>query len=339
MHYVGIDLANRTSAVCVVDERGNVVRQDGIKTDRSDLEALMNRLDYGRVLVEASPLAEWVAETVETCGHEAEIVEPRAAKKLAEVQKKTDPRDARTLAQLARSGFYTAVHRKSERARLQRSQIQARQGLVDTERAMTNRIRGLLRAHGIVLGQVSKGQFVEKARTKARDYVPELLPFLEPLFAILEGARESAKQLKKGIENQQKQDSVAMRLQTVPGVGPLVTQTFQATLDDPDRFSNGDEVADYLGLSPGIYQSGEMEARGAITKAGDNLVRWHLVEAAHVLLYLGPDCALKRWGQRLAENKGSGKARVAMARKLAVLLWRLWRKGDTFQPFPQTQAA
>lgn len=338
MGYVGIDLANRASAVCLLDEAGEVRAQKSVRTERGDLEGLLTRWEAAYVVVEASPLAEWVAEVVEGCGHRVAIAEPRAAKKLAEVQKKTDPRDAHTLAQLARTGFFTAVHRKSEGARLRRSQIQLRQGLVETERAMTNRIRGQLRAHGIKLGQVGKERFAEEVRRQVRTHVPELLPYLEPLLAVREQALDQAKQLKKGIEHQQRQDPVAAQLQQVPGVGPLVSQTFQATVDDPNRFANGAEVADYVGLAPGIYQSGSTEVRGSITKRGDKLLRWHLVEAANNLIHHGRDCALKRWGLHLAATKGYSKAKVAIARKLAILLWRLWRTEERFEPFPEAAA-
>lgn len=291
------------------------------------------------VVVEASPLAEWVSRVIEAQGHRVDIVDPGAAKRLMEARKKTDKRDAKTLALLARSGWYQPVHRKSGDARLKRSQIQARQGAVRTARKMACQVRDLLRAHGYKVGKVSKDRFSDRVREIAGEHLPDLLPYLEPLLDLYDRSEQWARQMKREIEHRGKSDALHQQLASVPGVGPLTSQVYVATIDQPQRFTNGDQVADYIGLAPGIYQSGQSCRRGSITHEGDKLLRWHLVEAAHSLLTHGRDCRLKRWGQDLERRKGAAKARVAVARKLAVVLWRLWLTGETFQPHHGAAAA
>lgn len=335
MNYCGIDLANKTSAICIIDEQGKVLREVMIETESGDVEAALKGHGSLRVIIEASPLAEWVSRIVESGGHEAIIIDPRAAKHLVSSKKKTDARDARTLAQIGRSGWYTEVHRKSAEARTSRSRLQARQALVETRKAIGSTIRGLLRAHGLRLGEVSDGQFSARVRQLVKEQVPLLEQAMEQLLRVWKQSFQGAQLIKQSLQRESRADEVRCRLETVPGVGPLVSTVYQSTIDDPHRFRRAEEVADYTGLAPRIYQSGEVEYRGRITKEGDSLLRWHLVEAAHVLLHKGPDCALKRWGLKLQKSKGSAKAKVAVARKLAILLWKLWKEGATFEAWPK----
>ena len=336
MNYCGIDLANKSSAICIIDERDRVLHEAQINTEQADLHQVLGGHGRLRVVIEASPLAEWVARIVEEHGHEAVIIDARAARHLVRSKKKTDARDARTLARLSRSGWYTVVHRKSTEARLNRSGLQARQALMKTKKATGSSIRGLLRAQGIRLGEISEGKFVAHVRRVVQEQAPGLEAAFEQLLQVWEQSRLGAEALKRAFQKDCRQDEVRRRLETAPGVGPLVSSVYKATIDDPHRFRRGSEVADYAGLTPRVYQSGEVEYRGRITKEGDSLLRWHLVEAAHVLLCKGQDCALKRWGLKLQKKKGSAKAKVAVARKLAILLWRLWKDGKDFEAWPAT---
>lgn len=335
MLYAGIDVANRASTVCVVDANAEVIRERTVATEAGALSGAFSGLEATRVVIESAPLAEWVALVVEDAGHEAVVIDARSAKRLMDASKKTDRRDARTLARLAQAGWYTAVHRKSAEARLQRSRLQARQGLVEAYKGFAARVRGLLRAHGVRVGRVSQGEFAPRVRALCAEQVPGLSAYLEPLLAAYEHALGEARRLRRELEREAREHAVAERLASVPGVGPLVSQAYVATLDDPRRFASGDEVADYAGLTPRIYQSGERQVQGRISREGDKLLRWHLVEAAHSLLVRGRDCALRRWGLRLAERKGQAKAKVALARKLAVLLHRLWVSGERFKAWPE----
>lgn len=335
MLYAGIDLADRASKVCVVDGAGEVLRERTVASQAPALAGAFSGLEGVVVVIESSPLAEWAAAVVEDAGQRWEIIDARTAKRLMDSSKKTDRRDARTLAQMARAGWYTPVHRKSEQARLQRSRLQARQGLVQTYTATVSRVCGLLRAHGVRVGRVSKGQFAARVRQLCAEHVPALLSALEPLLVAYEHALDEARRLYRELEREAREHTVSERLASTPGVGPLVSQVYVATIDDPRRFANGDEVADYAGLTPRVYQSGEVRVHGRISREGDKLLRWHLVEAANALLLRGRDCALRRWGLRLAERKGQAKAKVALARKLAVLLYRLWVSGERFKAWPE----
>lgn len=331
MNYCGIDLASKASAICVIDNSGDVVAEFEVATDADGFRSGLSRWPGLKCVMEASPLSEWVANELELTGHEAVIIDARKAKAVIQTKKKTDRLDAHNLARMARTGWYTAVHRKSESARMLRSQLQARRGLVETANAMNARIRGLLRSHGIKLGVVAESAFVDRVREVAKARHRALWSLLRPLCKLWREATKEAEALRKRIRAQSRQDALIRQLMTVPGVGPIVATAFVATIDDPRRFSRGDQVAAYLGLVPSVHQSGETEYRGSITKEGDGLLRWLLVEAAHVLLTrTRQSCELKRWGLRLSKKKGHGKARVAVARKLAVLLHRLWLTGESF---------
>lgn len=331
MNYCGIDLASKASAVCVMDLGGEIVREDVIPTDEDGYRSGLKDGEPMQIVIEASPLAEWAARVLEQLGHQVVVIDPRRAKAVICTKKKTDKLDARNLARMARTGWYTEVHRKSSEARLSRSELKARQGLVETANAMGARIRGLLRAHGIKLGPVSEGEFENRVLERVSTQAPELKALLRPLLKIWREATHSGERMYRRLGRHSRRDPLRALLMSVPSVGPAVATAYVATIDDPRRFSRSDQVPAYLGLVPGVRQSGDVEYRDSITKEGDGLLRWLLVEAAHVLLTrTRKSCALKRWGLRLQAKKGAGKAKVAVARKLAMILHRIWLTGEPF---------
>ena len=331
MKHCGIDLASKASAVCVMNAEGRIVREEMVPTVEDGFRTCLRDCEPMQVIIEASPLAEWMARVLESLGHEVTVINPRRAKAVICTKKKTDRLDARNLARMSCTGWYTAVHRKSDEARLSRSELKARQGLVETANAMGARIRGLLRAHGIRLGKVSEGEFEARVRDRVSSEAPELKSLLRPLLKIWREATRAADRLYRDLGRRSRRDPLRGLLMSVPGVGPAVATAFVATVDDPRRFRCSDQVSAYLGLVPGVQQSGEVEMRSSITKEGDGLLRWLLVEAAHVLLTrTRRSCALKRWGLKLQTRKGAGKARVAVARKLAMILHRMWLTGEPF---------
>ena len=336
MNYCGIDLSSKSSDISIISGKGSQLRRREIATEASDIGEALKGFGVLKVIIEAHPLAETVAGIVEELGHVPVIIDARAAKNLMDAMKKTDRRDAQTLAEIGRCGWYVEVHRKSAAARQMRSILQARQALLKSNKALSSSIRGLLRSHGIRLGKVSKGRFVEQVKKVTAQEAPGILAALSGMLDAWVVTGERAEQIKKAMVKECKQDEISAYLESAPGVGPLISTAYRATIDDPHRFRRGDEVGDYLGLAPRVYQSGEVEYRGRITKQGDALLRSLLVEGAHVLLTKGKDCALKRWGLSLEKRKGSAKAKVAVARKLAVLLWRLWKDEKMFEAFPQT---
>jgi transposase len=343
-YYCGIDLGNKESMICILRKNRQVVKEERISTDEESLKRVLGRYRKLTCIVEASPLSEWFCTEVERLGHEISIVCPRKAKVAlaSQSKKKTDRRDARALAELCRSGWYEAIHRKSEEAREMRSYMTARKQLVECSTAISSAIRGILRAHGIKL-QAGTGEplsFEEKVR-KVTENLPSLAKRgIEELLEAFQLLHKQQRTLYKELHKHTRENEVTKLLQTIPGVGPATAAAFVATIDDPKRFPDGKKVAAYLGLTPSVYQSGATEYRGRITKTGDKLLRWLLVEAAHILLSRsGTPCDLRTWGLKLQETKGVGKARVAVARRLAGIMWKMWKDHSEFYPEPLSVAA
>ena len=331
--YGGIDLGVKSSAFCIVNEKGQLVAEEQIPTDEKCFERAFSRADMMQVVVEACPLAEWACQVLEELGHEAVIIDARQAKALVRSKKKTDKIDARKLAQMSRTGWYTKVHRKSPQARELRSKHTARKGLITTQKGLNSRIRGIFRVYGVRVGQVSEGDFYERIEQLQLRLPEGLRASLAALLRVWDQVTRELHELTKRLKEEVKQDKLCRHLMSVDGIGPITASTFIATIDDPGRFDTGDQVASYLGLVPREYQSGETHFRGRITKEGDRLLRSLLVESATVLLArVKRRSRLKDWGQRLQKEKGFGKARVAVARKLACLLYTMWITGECFDP-------
>lgn len=331
MNYCGIDLASKTSAVCIDDEAGRVVTECEVATDEDGFRTRLAHLSPLRCVLEASPLAEWAAQLLEELGHEVVVIDPRRAKAVICTKRKTDQIDARNLAKMARTGWYTAVHRKSASARRMRTLLKARAGLLGAARSQQSRILGLLRAHGVKVPGARGEQFEPRVRETVRQRAPELEEIIEPLLRLWDQAKTEADAMEQRVHEHSKSDPVCRLLMSAPGVGPMVSAAYVATIDDPHRFDQSAQVSDYVGLVPFVHQSGDVEYRGRITKEGDSMLRWLLVEAANVLLTrVKRSCALKHWGLKLASRKGMAKARVAVARKLAALLHRMWITGEPF---------
>lgn len=335
-YYCGIDMGNKETMVCVIDGRRQIVHEELVATDVNGIKSVLKRFKGLTCIVEAAPLSEWLCTEVEKLGHEITIVCPRKAKVAlaSQSKKKTDKRDARALAELCRSGWYEAVHRKSAEAREMRSFMTARKQLVECSGALASSIRGILRAHG---KKLTCGSDEQSFGARVREILPELPQLAQDgvteLLKAFELLHEQQRAMYRRLNKRTKEDAVTKQLQSIPGVGPGTAAAFVATIDDPTRFANGEKVAAYIGLTPSIYQSGDTEYRGRITKTGDKLLRWLLVEAAHVLLSRsGASCELRTWGLELQERKGSGKAKVAVARRLCGIMWKMWKDGTTFYP-------
>lgn len=331
MFYCGIDLASRVTAVCVVDESDRIVLERTVASERAALARALCGFEGALCLVEAAPLAEWCKRELEALGHRCEIIDTRAAKGFFEARKKTDQRDARTLARMARARWYNAVHAKSAQARLLRTRLTARQGLVRMKVGIQNQVRGLLRAQGVRVGKIAGAGFARAIRERLAGQA-ELLAVVVPLLRVWERVAGELRETDQALHREGRGRAEVQRLMQVPGVGVLTALGFIATLDEPRRFTNADQVGDYFGLAPGVYQSGDLERRGRITRQGDALMRALLVEAANSVLYrYRKPWTWKRWAEGLRERKGAGKARVALARRLAGLLWRLWKDETAFR--------
>jgi transposase len=320
--------------VCVVDGAGGLLWRGECATDPEVLAKTLRRHAPGlvRVVLETGPLSTFLYHGLIERGVPVVCICARHAKGVLSVRSnKSDVHDAEGLAQLARTGWFKAVHIKAEATHLDRAQLKIREQLIEAHRAMANQLRGLLKLFGLRLGKVTtpnkraerlRALFAQKPQIE-----PIMLPLIESLAGIEVQIRRSTKQLaaKAGA------DPVAARMMTVPSVGPITALTYKSSIEDPSRFDRGRDAGAFAGLVPRRNQSGERDYKGRISKAGDPMLRSALYEAANNLLSrVKRPCALQTWGKHIAETRGSKRARVAVARKLAILLHRLWQSETEF---------
>ena len=329
--FCGIDLGTRSSSFCVVDGDKAVIQRWSGSNCRliENLEKLEGKL---HCVVEACPLAESICEKVEEIGATMEVVDSRHTKALLHGKKKTDRIDAQVLAELACNGWYKPIHRKGGKLRAQRTVVHGRHALVKVNTQLKNTIRGLLKASGIVLPLGADGAvFVKKVLEAVNGLPCEVRETFKELLAVWEDVDKRQRAAYRRLRKLAAADTVAKRLMTVPGVGPATALSFSAAISTPARFPDGKQVAGYLGLAPRVHQSGDTHYHGRITKQGDKLTRWLLIEAANsILTRVRKSFPLKEWGMRLAQRKGQAKAKVAVARRLAVLLFTLWKTESEF---------
>jgi transposase len=340
-HYAGIDVSLERSSVCVVDATGRIVREAKVASEPEALVVFFHQLGVAvtRIGLEAGPLSQWLHAGLTRAGFEAVLLETRHVKAaLSAMVVKTDRKDARGIAQLLRMGWYRPVHCKSPPAQEVRALLVGRkllQGkLVDVELS----IRGILRGFGLKLGEVSKGRFAARVRELIAGQAM-LERVIEPMLRAREALRTEYHGLHRAVLAIVREDATCRRLMSVPGVGPLVAITVTAAVDDPARFRRSRAVGAHFGLTPKKYQSGETDVTGGISKVGDAMVRTALYEAANVLLTrTGKFSSLKRWALDVSQRRGMRRAKVALARKLATVLHRLWIDGSEFR-FGQQAAA
>jgi transposase len=333
-HYVGIDVSLEMSSLCVLDATGRIVREAKVASEPEALIGFLTglALPLARIGLEAGPLAQWLHAALVEAGFAAVLLETRHVKAaLSAMIVKTDRRDARGIAQLLRMGWFRPVHCKSPPAQEVRALLVARKQLQAKMRDVELSLRGLLRGFGLKVGEISKGQFATRVRTLVTGHT-----MLERVAAAMLQAREALRaefsKLHRAMLAIVRTDEVCRRLMTVPGVGALIAITFTSGVDDPGRFAHSKDVGAHFGLTPRKYQSGETDITGAVSRVGDVMVRTALYEGAHILLTRATRfSALKRWALEVAKRRGMRRAKVALARKLAVLLHRMWLDATTFR--------
>ena len=333
-HYAGFDVSLELTSVCVVDGQGHIVREAKVASEPEALIRFLESQDLAiaRVGLEAGPLSQWLYAGLVTAGVEAVLLETRHVKAaLSAMTVKTDRRDARGIAQLLRLGWYRPVHAKSASAQEVRSLLTARKLIQGKLLDIESGIRGVLRGFGLKVGPISRGRF----ETRIRELVSGQA-ILETVIGSMLSARMALQtefsRLHRSLLALVRADPVCQRLMSVPGVGAVVAITFRSGVDDPARFRRSRDVGPHFGLTPRKYQSGEIDVTGSISKVGDRMVRTALYEAASVMLSrtirMSP---LKSWAMAVAKRRGSKKARVALARKLGVILHRMWVDGTSFR--------
>lgn len=331
MEHCGIDLHNKSSELCVVDEAGAVSERARIPTTERALRRWFGGREGMRICVEASGISPWVARLLTELGHEVVVANAQRVRLIAESTLKNDTVDAETLARLVRMDpalLSPIRHRKEETQRL-RGMLRVRRSLVNSRTACLNTARGLLRSFGYRM----PGQRPERlARALTTGKVPEELSGLvAPLVATALELDEKVQALDQEVIEAGRAFPEVERFQQVPGVGPLVALAYVLCIEDPGRFRSSRDIPSFLGLRPRMRESAERSHFGSITRQGDAEMRRLLVQAAHGCLRSRQDSDLKRWAEQLAGRIGKKKAVVALARKLAVVLHHLWVSGEDYQ--------
>lgn len=332
--YIGLDVSLKETHICVVDRDGAVLAQGRGATQPELLAAAILRLapQVQLAVLETGGQSSWLHRELTARGVPAVIVDARRAKAALSCRmNKTDANDAEGLAHLARTGWYREVAAKRPQTRHARALLLARQQLVGQRRDLQNQIRALLRGFGLAVGRVARNRFEERVWALVRQE-PQLEDAIEPLLMVRRSLEARIDALEARIGAAAVTSPVCSRLMTVPGVGPMTALAFVTAIDDPGRFARSASVGAYLGLTPRRHQSGEVDWSGRISKHGDRLARHMLYEAANSLLSrVRKWSAPKAWAARLARKAGGRKARVALARKLAVILHRIWLDGSEFR--------
>lgn len=334
-HYAGIDVSLEYSSVCVVDADGAIVREAKVLSEPDALVVWF--ADFGlpldRIGLEAGPLSQWLHAALTKAGFTVELLETRHVRRAFEIMPvKTDKKDARGIANLIRLGWFRPVHCKSLPAQDIRAVLTARKLLQTKLYDIDSSLRGILRGFGLKVGKTTPRTFSSRVRELVEGH-----PTLELIAASVLKVRDVLAVEFAGLERRlralARDNADARRLMTTPGVGVLVAMTFVAAVDAPERFRSSRDVGPHFGLTPKKYQSGETDRSGHISKVGDASVRTALYEAANVILtrpVKGSD--LKIWALDVARRAGPRKARVALARKLAVVLHHMLKEGTTFVP-------
>lgn len=336
--FVGLDVGDKFTDVCVLDEQGAIVETARIRTVRRSLEAHLKGHGRARVILEVGMHSRWISTVLSDQGHEVIVANPRQVELIWKRPRKTDKSDALLLARLGRMDvqLLAPVRHRSHAAHVDLACLRARDQLVSVRTKLVNHVRGALKPFEVRI-KVSGGTrgFPDAAMAVIpAELLPALTPMLETIRAVDVQIAAHDKQVAQLATNVYPE---TQRCSQVFGVGDLTALAFQLTLDDPTRFKKSRFVAAFLGLTPGKKQSGDSDPQKHISKAGDRFVRKLLVECAHrILSPVGPlDSDLRRWGLKLAERGGANgrkRATVAVARKLAVLLHRLWLTGERYQP-------
>lgn len=334
-YFVGLDVSLRSCALCVVDPKGNVVLERELACEVNDIAECLSEFEFPieRVGLEAGTMSQHLYFGLQAAGFNVVCLEARQVNAaLSAMRNKTDKNDARGIAHILRTGWFSRVHMKSREAHGLRALLSARKALLKKTMDLANETRGLLKIFGIRLPKsVSHGSFdgIVRPIIEMDDVLAHaLVPLLDARVALYQQYLELDRRVKRAASH----DEVCLRLMTVPGVGPIAALTFKAAVDDPTRFKRSRTVGAHFGLTPRRYQSGEHDNPGRISKAGDSDVRAALYAAGNALLMRSmAQSQIKSWGMRLMRTKGRRRAVVAVARKLAVLLHRMWIDGTEFR--------
>jgi transposase len=333
-HFAGLDVSVKETSVCIVDDTGKIVREVKVASEPEALLAVLKNPAYHfkRIGLEAGPLSQWLFSALAEAELPVVCVETRHMQAVLKAQiNKTDRNDARGIAQMIRVGLYRPVHVKTLRSQKLRMLLTHRKLLQSKAIAIENDLRGTLRNFGLKVGVVGKVKFEARIKELVEN-LPDLAELVEPMLIVRRTLREQIVILHRRLLAIVRDDEVCRRLMTTPGVGPVVALTYRATVDVPARFRKSKSVGAVFGLTCSKYQSGEIDRSGRISRCGDEMMRVMLYEAAQVMLTRTTKWSwLKAWAMQIARRRGIKKAIVALARRLAVILHRIWVDGTEFR--------
>ena len=340
---LGLDLGDEKSHYCLVGSEGEVELRGVVPTERDALAALLRGLPPARVVIEASTHSHWVASLMRSLRTEVYVANPRRLPLITRSSRKNDRNDAEQLARIGRLDveLLSPVQLRSDECMRERARLRSRSLLVRTRARLIHSIRSTFK----VFGHRAPPCAAEYASKRFLAVIPpDLQPIIEPLVSTLQALDEQIKRFDRDVALQAKQRfPVTSALQQVHGVGPQVSLSFVTTLVDPRRFKNARSVGSFVGLTPRSHQSGQSDPRLGVSKEGDRALRSLLVTAATTILRRSsPDSDLKRYGRRIADSgtpRDKNRARIAVARKLAVLLHRLWLTGEVYEPLRNAKAS
>jgi len=334
-HYAGIDVSLECSSVCVVDASGKIVREGKVASEPEALIAWFGSLGLGltRIGLEAGPLSQWLYAAMRDASLPVELLETRHVRDAFKAMPvKTDRKDARGIAQLMRLGWFRPVHCKSIEAQETRAILTARKLVQSKLHDVEMNLRGTLRGFGLKVGRTTSNRFAARIRELVEGH-PSLQDIATSLLAVHAVLLREFKGFEKRVRIMARGDERARLLMSTPGVGAIVALTYASGIDDPGRFKSSKQAGAHFGMTPKKYQSGETDITGRISKIGDKGVRTALYEAAHIILTKPvKGSGLKSWAARLAKRVGMNKAKVALARKLAVIMHRMLVDRTPFNP-------
>jgi len=332
-YYVGLDVSLKQTSICVVSGTGSVVREGVVDSNPDAIAAFVRSKAPGaiRVGLETGPTSTWLWTELKRLGLPVICIDARHAKAVLKMQiNKSDRNDAAGIARIMQTGWFKEVRVKDLHNHTVKALLASRALLVKIKRDLENQIRGLLKNVGLVIGRAKFNVFAVRAEELIEDR-PELIPVVGPLLKARQAIEQQTEDLDRKVLRLTRNDAQVRRFMSVPVSARSLRSGFKATIDDPTRFKRSRSVGAYVGLTTRRHASGEIDWTGRISKCGDTMLRSYLFEAAGVLLTRVPKwSALKAWGMRLAKRNGLRKATVAVARKLAVILHRMWIDGTEF---------
>lgn len=331
--FVGLDVSLAKTTISVISEHGKIVKEAQVASEPDALVNWVREQDgiMAAIGLEAGPLSQWLHRGLTAAGQDVVLMEARQVKgALKAMQIKTDRRDAEGIARLLHLGWFRPVHCKSVSAQEVRAVLGARKAVQQGMITLEMSLRGLLRNFGLKVGSISRGRFELRIRELAEGN-PMLGLATEPMLRARACLRQELAGLERRVRQLAQDDPVCRRLMSMPGIGAVVALTYRSAVDDPSRFTSSKNVGPWVGMTPSRNQSGERDVSGGITKAGDVNLRRALCQAATVMMHRGRSTWLRIWAAQVTRRRGAKRAMVALARRIAVILHRMWVDDTDFR--------